>query len=279
MQSFPIPNVLESMHFVANANIEHKRIVKNYEIDLYLDGNHTITLDGTPYSNTDKCLIFRKPGQFATGIGNYNMYMITLDFSHRVSDEKKLYRNHFGPLQPLCDFNELNDIPPVFRPQNFEEVKELMKKLTQFSYPNIPDTENQKRLIKELLLLILYEATKYKRTKENSFNNVNPHVRRACNFISQNFDQHITLDIIANHLYLNKNYLIKLFNKELGLSPQKFILETRLIRARQLILQTNQSIQEIAFSCGFNTPSYFSKKFKNRFDVLPLTIRQNNGIY
>jgi AraC-like DNA-binding protein len=204
------------------------------------------------------------------------MLMLTLDFSHSVCDEQKLYRNTFGDLQPLCNFQELGDIPPVFRPQHFEEIKELMEELSKCSYPNIPDCTRQARLIKELLLLILYDANKYNRKLENTPSNINPYVKKACEYIAENFDKNIDLDNLSDFVYLNKNYLIKLFNKELGQSPKQYLLEMRLLHARKLLLETNQSIQEIAFSCGFNTPSYFSKKFKNQYGVLPAAVRKKD---
>ena len=275
MRSFPVPNVLECMRFVAVSSTEHKRTVKNYEVDLYLDGDHKISLDGVSYTNTDRCLIFRKPGQYTTGIGNYNMYSLTLDLSGSVVDEQKLYRNASGYVQPLCDLADIDDIPSVFAPYHFEEIKELMEKLSRCSYPNVPDEEHQAQLVKELLFLILYDANKYNRMRKESASAINTHIRKACNYIADNFEREITLDDISNALYVNKNHLIKIFKKELGQTPNKYILEMRLIRARQLLLQTDQSVQDIAFSCGFNTPSYFSKKFKARFGALPLEVRQS----
>ena len=69
--------------------------------------------------------------------------------------------------------------------------------------------------------------------------------------------------------------IIKLFKNDLGQTPGRYILETRLIRARYLIMQTDRPISEIAYTCGFNTPSYFAKCFQTRFNMLPSSLRQN----
>ena len=84
------PKVLECMYFKAKSSSEDKRTVVNYEFDLYLDGNREINIDGADYPNTEHCLIFRKPGQITSGTGNYNMYILTLDFSGSVSNDKTL---------------------------------------------------------------------------------------------------------------------------------------------------------------------------------------------
>ena len=275
MKQLPIPKVLECMYFAATNSAEHKRTVLNYEFDLYLDGKHKLRIDGVPYENTDRCLIFRKPGQFAQGTGDYNMFALTLDFSGSASNPQKLYRHTSGDLQPICDFKELDEIPPVFYPYHFEELKALLEKLSHCSYPGIVDENLQQLYIKEFLFLALYDAARHTRMQEERTDGINLYVKKACDYITRNFDQEITVKMIAEELYLNENYFIKIFKKALGKTPNQYILETRLIHARLLILQTDRSIQEIAFACGFNTPSYFAKRFYQYFQVLPNEMQLN----
>ncbi len=278
MQQLPIPIALECMHFVASSSVEQRRTVRNYEFDLYLEGAHKLRIDGVPYENTERCLIFRKPGQYVQGIGDYNMFLLTLDFSGCVSDPQMLYRNTWGDLQPLCDFKELNEIPPVFTPYHFEELKVLMEKLSRCSYPGVVDVNLQRKYLKEFLLLVLYDASRYARTHDEKTDGINLYVKKACDYITRNFDKEITVKQLAQTLHVNENHFIKLFKKELNQTPNQYLLETRLIHARHLILQTDQSIQEIAFACGFNTPSYFAKRFFERFGLLPNEMKQKNSL-
>lgn len=273
MKRILIPQVLECFYFNAVNSNEHKRVVKNYEFDLYLDGNHKICLDGMSYENTNKCLIFRKPGQFTVGKGDYNMYSLTLNFSSPHNNPKKLFREVYGEVQPLADFDELNNLPPVMPVYHFDELKEILQKLSACSYPSVTDIEMQNELIQSFLYLVFYEASKHNQNFNQQKTSLNPYVKSVCDYISLNFNTQLTVKSIAEHFHLNQNYLIKLFKIHLALTPNQYILETRLIRARHLLLHTNQTISEIAFSCGFNTPSYFSKKFKERFGSLPIKTR------
>ncbi|MBQ7293620.1 MAG: helix-turn-helix transcriptional regulator [Clostridia bacterium] len=261
------PKVLECMHFSAKSSSEDKRRVVNYEFDLYLDGSHKINLDGSEYTDTDRCLIFRKPGQTASGRGNYNMYILTLDFSGEISDANNIFRPVSGKLQPECVFSELDAIPSVFRPYHFEELRELMEKLSECSYPGTVFPERQKQYIKEFILLVLLDAARSVRPDENT--ETNRHVKSACDYISKNYTKDISVKSIAAHLHVTENHLIKLFKKNLNRTPNQYILELRLIYARYLLLHSDESIQQIAYSCGFNTPSYFTKRFAERFGVLP----------
>ena len=270
-----MPNVLECMHFISKCAVDDKRTVTNYEFDLYLDGNHKICLDGTVYHDTERCLIFRKPGQITSGTGDYNMYILTLDFSDEAITQNNIYRPVAGELQKKCDFEELDLIPSVFHPHHFDELKLLMEKLAACSYPNVANKNLQNQYIKEFILLTLCDAARDKRSEtENQSSNL--HIKNACNYISMNFTKNVRVQDIATHLHLTENYLIKLFKKEIGETPNQYLLKLRLIHSRYLILHSDQTLQEIAFACGFNTPSYFSKRFYAYFGILPGEARKKH---
>ena len=272
------PRVLECMLFTAKCTKKDCRRIINYEFDLYLDGNHKICIDGVNYPNTERSLVFKKPGQVVTAVGDYNMYTLTLDFSHNVVDKDKIFRPTDGKLQPLCNFSELDDLPSVFTPYHFDELKILMQKLSNCSYPNAVDLKAQEQYIKEFLLLALYDANKFNNYK-NPPSALNEHVKNACNFIAENFRKNITVNEIANQLHITENHLIKLFKRELNQTPVQYLLELKLVYARNLLLQSDHSVKEISFACGFNTPSYFSKRFFERFGILPNQLRHNKNLF
>lgn len=274
MQRIPQATVLECMRFVEKTKAEHRRTVQNYEFDLYLHGEREIVLDGKPYHVERGSLIFRKPKQYTVGKGDYDMFLLTLDFSGNMEKNKK-HRSPFGEPQPIFDFDELNEIPSVFVPDHFDELEDLFERLSKCSPPAVVDKERQKECVKEFLLLVLYEAKKARRNTDEP-GRLNGYVQKACEFIAAHYGDDLGVETLAKRLNLNKNYLIKLFKKHLSTTPNQYILETRLLRAKILLLQTNQSVQEIAFSCGFNVPSYFTKRFKARFGCLPLEFRKQN---
>ena len=221
MNQIPVPTVLECIRFVASNPHKHQRIARNYEFDLYLDGKHKIRIDGISYDDTDQCLIFRKPGQFTEGIGDYNMYALTLDFSDSMFHPQKLYRNTWGNIQPLCDFKELNELPSVFRPAHFEELKNLLDKLSLASAGESND-HLQQQYAKEFLLLALYDACNFMRTQDAQKADGNPYVKKAREYITKNFYRDITVKQIAQELHLNQNHFIKLFKKEFKSRSSRF---------------------------------------------------------
>jgi len=271
------PFVLECMQFVASSDTEGSRTVKNYEFDLYLGGEREITIDGERFSINRGSLVFRKPGEFTVGKGDYNMFMLTLDFTKNQIGDNLLFRGKTGEIQTPCEFFELTNIPSVFTPEHFDELLHLYKRLSECSYPNILDRARQKEYIKEFLLLVLYDAQKHNRRRKERKSTANMYIKGATSYINAHFAEDISVKELAAILSLNQNYLIRLFKTELGTTPNKYILETRLLRARLMLLQTDQTVKEVALSCGFNVPSYFTKCFNERFGQNPLDFRKNGN--
>lgn len=269
MNHFPIPDVLECMHFVMESSKENKRIIRNYELDLYLGGERDVYIDGVHYHLAKGSLVFRKPGQLTTGFGDYDMYMITLDFSHTTDKSRQVFRVSDAPEQPLCELDILRDVPTVFTPTHQSELLELYEKLSLCSYPNIVDEALQKVYVSELLFLILADAYSNKREAAESSGAGKSYVRRACSYINQHYSDELTVEGISDYLSINQNYFIKLFKREMGTTPNQYIIEVRLLRAASMLTQTDYTVYQISNSCGFNTPSYFIKAFKKHFGKTP----------
>ncbi|GAB7522888.1 AraC family transcriptional regulator [Paraburkholderia sp. 2C] len=84
-------------------------------------------------------------------------------------------------------------------------------------------------------------------------------------------DSRLSIDQIATELRISANYLARRFRME-GTTVMRYVLQKRLDRAHSLVKQCGQhrmQIQEIAYTCGFESPSHFSRMFKQHFGVSP----------
>lgn len=95
------------------------------------------------------------------------------------------------------------------------------------------------------------------------------------NYIDQNYHNNIDIQSIADQLNINRSYLSVLFKKNIGLSPKKYMMDVRMKRASQLLFATKMTINEIAFSVGYNDQATFSKAFKNYFLLTPSQYRKS----
>ncbi len=93
--------------------------------------------------------------------------------------------------------------------------------------------------------------------------------REAIRIIQQNVNQRISIDDIADKVYLSKNRLEVKFKQETGKTLHDFILERKRKEAKNLLRNTSQTIQEISDYLCFSSQSYFQNVFKKEFHITP----------
>lgn len=104
-------------------------------------------------------------------------------------------------------------------------------------------------------------------------------------YISENYDQKITLDKIANEFNLSKYYISHLLNYKGFGGLNKYLNMYRSYRGRNMLFSTDKSVGEISELLGFSTPGLFIKGFKENFKVTPseyrkiFKIKKENRIY
>ena len=90
-------------------------------------------------------------------------------------------------------------------------------------------------------------------------------------------DPAYALDGFLRSLPFNYDYLRKLFQKEMGLTPHQFLNSVRLERAAEALISGEQvsSMADIARQCGFREPLYFSRMFKKKYGTAPSLYAQS----
>lgn len=96
----------------------------------------------------------------------------------------------------------------------------------------------------------------------------------AQRIINQRLDAPPTLAELARMLGLNEKKLTQIFRDKTGRTVFAYIREVRLLRAAQLLTDTNLSVQEIAMQLGFDNPANFSTAFRERIGTTPREYRQ-----
>ncbi len=92
-------------------------------------------------------------------------------------------------------------------------------------------------------------------------------------FIKEKFSTDINLTIISNHVSYSNSYVSRIFNELEGVSITTYINQIRIEKAKELLEQTNFSVQEIIDRIGFETPQYFSLVFKKAEGMSPREYR------
>ena len=95
-------------------------------------------------------------------------------------------------------------------------------------------------------------------------------IARAIEYVEKNIDRsELSVEELSQELGMSRVHLYKKLTALTGRAPLEFIRVIRLKRAAQLLRESQLNISEIAYSVGFNNPKYFSRYFKEEFNVLP----------
>lgn len=101
----------------------------------------------------------------------------------------------------------------------------------------------------------------------------NAYVNLAIDYIGKMYMQNIKVTDIADSIGITRSHLNSIFQNELNISIQKFLIEFRMHKAASLLVSTTMSIKEIADQVGYNDQLTFSKAFKNKFGMSPKSYR------
>jgi signal transduction histidine kinase/AraC-like DNA-binding protein/ABC-type sugar transport system substrate-binding protein len=100
-------------------------------------------------------------------------------------------------------------------------------------------------------------------------------VRRAVAYIQQHFAQDLSRQQIAGAIGISQNYLSRIFQHELGISPWEYLSRYRIKQAQDLLRNTEDSITDVAAQVGFEDPAYFSRVFRKQIGDSPQHYREH----
>lgn len=102
-------------------------------------------------------------------------------------------------------------------------------------------------------------------------------IHKAVQYIRKNYAEKISLEQVAEHVYLSPSYFSKIFREEMGSSFNTYMNVVRIEKSKKLLLDGNRKLVDVASMVGFEDQSYFSKVFKKLTGVAPLKFKDSKG--
>ena len=96
-----------------------------------------------------------------------------------------------------------------------------------------------------------------------------PKLSAVIQVMEQNLEEPISPATLAKDVGLSTRQLERLFRRYLNRSPKRYYMELRLSKARNLLMQTDMSVINVALACGFASPSHFSKCYRAHYNTTP----------
>ena len=195
---------------------------------------------------------------------------ITIQFHKDLFDEKFLRRN------------QLNFIRVMFEKSTRGIL--FSRKTTQQLMPRIMEL-NQKHAFDSVLelLSILHDlsASRNMRTlSDATFNNSEQYtynsrrIEKTFEYMNKNFDKAIMLSEVARLSSMSEVSFSRFFKQRTGITFIDSLTEIRLGHASRMLIDTTNSIAEIAYNCGFNNISNFNRIFKKKKNCTPRSFRE-----
>lgn len=263
--------------------INQTDFMPNNDFTIAYDCRMLYVIDGTGVLHTEYGDFELKPNTLAyypSGIKYFpqsSMYsklqFITVNF-----DFNDIHKNVTQTLPPVpCDeFLHVNEFPSyhcidedIFsKPFIIEDALFLRSNLVKLCDTYYSNSNYSVEISSTLLKLCILDILKYKTTSVS-----NQLVEDIKNYIVKNFNKINSNGDVAKAFKYHEYYLNNIFKKYVGTTIHKYIIDTRIKNAEEMLSYTNYSISDIATKCGFINPDHFSRLFKEKHGISPIRYR------
>ena len=105
-----------------------------------------------------------------------------------------------------------------------------------------------------------------------------PKLSQVIQMMEGNIEDPVSPADLAEKVGMSTRQLERLFRRYLNRSPKRYYMELRLQKARNLLMQTDMSVINVALACGFASPSHFSKCYRSHYNTTPYRERGTQGL-
>jgi YesN/AraC family two-component response regulator len=258
--------------FMSSKQWSHpNRIISTYVIIIGLEGVAHIQMDDEKYEIKPNTSLLLLPNLLHFGYEeDKNLSYLWCHFS---SD------NHFEIVDiPEADyiksFPECNCLfMPLYNKDISDDTsKVLLRQVLHMANRTFKTDQLMNYILTSLLLEISEEV--YIKAQRIYISNIEEnHFSEILEWIRINMRNNISLTEVANYFHYNPEYFSRLFKRNTKQTFIRYLMGIRLMKARDLLINTTMGIKEIAFYVGYNNPKYFMKVFKYSEQMTPSEYR------
>lgn len=234
------------------------RAVTEYEIEFYTSVTGRAIVDGKSYDIAPGTLLCARPGETRGSVFDFRCFY--LHFSLPKDSPYRALLDSAPTLYCIIDREAYGRI--------FEE---LIHHLLAVGEREAAESDFVNAKLLELFYYLRKDAQRNRNYLEHSTQRKQSDaaIPQAVDFIRANYKRQITLADIAYVTGYSPNYFHRVFTCVMGRTPQSYLLDVRLRNAKYLLAQSEKTLCEIAYECGFSSQAYFTEQFKRATYTTP----------
>ncbi len=177
-------------------------------------------------------------------------------------------------LQPLQ--NSIYKLVYCIKPTmpGYDEIKTCLMSILKLSQEEDRHFEILlKSKLHEFIYLLYYYRYVVRKTTDDTYRK-NEKIRQLIDYINNNYEKNLSIDFLANFIGYSKTHFMTVFKQHTGTSCTEFVIQVRLSKACELLVNTTEPVLEIANNIGFNNLSNFNRQFKRYYLLTPSQYRK-----
>jgi len=163
----------------------------------------------------------------------------------------------------------------ILKPIDEDELVQILRKAISEIKKNRLNKKN-KRELKTQIKKLQNEFISSDNSHEKKQSVDNLMIMKAVSYIAENYNRDISLETVADKVYINPHYFSELFKKNLGTGFSEYITRMRIEKAKELLLIPEFKVKEISEMIGYRDSSYFIRVFKKSTGESPSVYRRVN---
>lgn len=178
--------------------------------------------------------------------------------------EQLLYGGYPEPQQAIqvLTYIVLNAVKPL---KTFID-KDAFTNITNNISKSLLSCCNFNEARETIINIILPTIDKLEKLKNNKSQNT---INKCLKYLEENFDKEISLESVAEAFYFNPSYFSSLFKSCTGVTFTQYLHKLRVLKAEQLLRNTNKKVYEIAKMSGYSSVKYFNSVFRKEYGATP----------
>lgn len=248
-------------HANSNWNMKQYHFHDQYEILLSLSGDAEIFVTDRCYPLRSGSLILLPPAVLHRSVAAekvYNRYVIRFSrkYAQALSTEQTNLLRCFESGRVCFQLSK-------------EQTERLCKLFEPCAHPQSGYGADLIRDVSFINLLLAVEAiTQMQTGRADESRALQDNVAEILSYIPEHLTDDLSLGALSARFFLSKSHLCHLFKESTGFSPGEFIIKTRVMRARELLLD-GVSVADACAQCGFQNYTHFIRTFRQTVGVSP----------